>query len=90
MYPFICQYGIYIMSANLSIKNVPDHWVKQLRQRAEKHHRSLQGELMSMIEQSLESKIILSPAELLIKIQHTGLHTPSETTDMIREDRSEH
>ena len=75
------------MSVNLSIKNVPDEWVKQLRQRAERHHRSLQGELMTIIEMSLESETVLTPEELMIKIQHMGLHTPSESTDMIQEDR---
>ncbi|MCH8846565.1 MAG: Arc family DNA-binding protein [Proteobacteria bacterium] len=78
------------MSVNLSIKNVPDHWVKQLRQRADSHHRSLQGELMTMIEKSLESETVLSPEDLLIKIQHMGLHTSSESMEMIREDRGDH
>ena len=33
------------MSVSLSIKNVPDDWVERLRERADRHHRSLQGEL---------------------------------------------
>ena len=35
---------------NLSIKDVPEHWVETLRQRAVRHHRSLQGELLAMVE----------------------------------------
>lgn len=38
------------MSVNLSIKNVPEEWVRRLRQHAGQHHRSLQGELLSILE----------------------------------------
>ena len=34
---------------NLSIKNLPDEVVEKLRQRAARHHRSLQGELMEIV-----------------------------------------
>ena len=40
------------MSVNLSIKDVPDVVAEQLRQRAARNHRSLQGELMAIIEQA--------------------------------------
>lgn len=40
------------MSVNLSIKGVPDEWAERLRMRAERNHRSLQGELMALIEQA--------------------------------------
>ena len=35
---------------NISIKDVPEQWAEALRQRAARNHRSLQGELMSLIE----------------------------------------
>lgn len=35
---------------NLSIKDVPEQWAESLRQRAARNHRSLQGELMAIIE----------------------------------------
>ncbi len=38
------------MSLNLSIKNVPDATAQRLRARAERNHRSLQGELMAILE----------------------------------------
>lgn len=38
--------------ANLSIKGVPDDLAERLRQRAARNHRSLQGELMAIIEQA--------------------------------------
>ena len=37
--------------SNLSIKDVPEAWAETLRQRALRNHRSLQGELMAIIEQ---------------------------------------
>ncbi len=37
----------------LSIKDVPEHWAEALRQRALRNHRSLQGELMSLIESAI-------------------------------------
>ena len=39
--------------SNLSIKDVPEAWAETLRQRALRNHRSLQGELMAIIEQAV-------------------------------------
>lgn len=39
---------------NISIKDVPDAWAQALRERAARNHRSLQGELMAIIEQSVQ------------------------------------
>lgn len=38
------------MQVNLSIKGVPSEWAERLRERAARHHRSLQGELMALVE----------------------------------------
>ena len=40
------------MGVNLSIKDVPEALAQSLRERAARNHRSLQGELMSIIEQA--------------------------------------
>jgi plasmid stability protein len=45
------RYGINM--SNLSIKDVPEAWAESLRQRAARNHRSLQGELMAIIEQAV-------------------------------------
>ncbi len=37
---------------NISVKDVPQAWAEALRQRAARNHRSLQGELMAIIEQA--------------------------------------
>ena len=38
------------MPVNLSIKNVPEAMAAKLRERAQRNHRSLQGELMAILE----------------------------------------
>lgn len=40
------------MGVNLSIKDVPDDIAERLRQRAARHHRSLQGELMHIVSEA--------------------------------------
>ena len=71
---------------NLSIKNVPETLVEQLRQRARKNHRSLQGELMAVLEQTI------SPRQLTVEAARRRLTDLNYKTDddsgrMVREDR---
>lgn len=75
------------MAVNLSIKNVPDTLADQLRRRAERHHRSLQGELMAILENAVGSSERASPAEILERIRKLGLRTDDEASAMIRADR---
>lgn len=39
--------------SHLSIKDVPEAWAEALRQRAARNHRSLQGELMAILERAV-------------------------------------
>jgi plasmid stability protein len=39
--------------SSLSIKDVPESWAETLRRRAERNHRSLQGELMAILEEAI-------------------------------------
>jgi plasmid stability protein len=50
------------MPVNLSIKNVPDGLAQVLRERAAAHRRSLQQELMCLLEQSVEQGPGMDPA----------------------------
>ncbi len=77
------------MGVNISIKNVPAEKLKKLKLRAKRNHRSLQGELMAIID-----RIIAEPAEghmtfdeAVAAIRKIALKTPSESVRMIREDR---
>lgn len=78
------------MPVNLSIKNAPDEVVERLRQRAERHHRSLQGELLAIIEEAARSERELSPSELLAEVRRLGLHTPADSATIVRSDRDRH
>jgi len=77
------------MPVNLSIKDVPDRIADQLRARATRHHRSLQGELMAILEDSLGHSQKLSAAQLLARVRASGLRTPAESAKVIRRDRDE-
>ena len=72
------------MSVNLSIKNVPDDVVQRLRERAERHHRSLQGELLAIIEEAVQPSRPMSVDEVLAEVRKLGLRTPDEATAWIR------
>ena len=72
------------MPVNLSIKNVPDEVAAKLRQRAKINHRSLQGELLALLQDSVEPASKLNARELLQLVRDTGLRTPREATATIR------
>ncbi|MGO8867265.1 MAG: FitA-like ribbon-helix-helix domain-containing protein [Alphaproteobacteria bacterium] len=72
---------------NLSIKNVPDQVVEQLRPQAKRHHRSLQGELLAIIEAAVRDDQAATPVDVLAEVRRLGLETPSEAAALIRADR---
>ena len=47
---------------SLSIKEVPEALAERLRHRAARNHRSLQGELMSILTQALDSAAVPAPS----------------------------
>lgn len=46
------------MSVNLSVKNVPEALAAMLRDRAERNHRSLQGELMAILTEAANASAV--------------------------------
>ena len=87
MAPTWSRIGAVLMPVNLSIKDAPDEIVRRLRERASRHHRSLQGELLAILEASVRFEEQLSTDNLLAEVQRLGLRTPSESAAMIRTDR---
>ena len=75
------------MPVNLSIKNAPEDVVQRLRERAERHHRSLQGELMAIIEAAVRVDRPISTAQILAEVRRLGLETSSEAAGIVRADR---
>lgn len=90
MAPFQISFGAKKMPVNLSIKDAPDDIVQRLRERASRHHRSLQGELLAILEESVRTPEPLSPEQVLDQVRQLGLRTASEATDIIRADRDGH
>lgn len=75
------------MPMSLSIKNAPDEMVNRLKERAERHHRSLQGELMAILEEAVATPRPLTPDDVLIKVGQLGLATPREAAAIVRAER---
>jgi len=76
------------MAVNLSIKKVPDQIAERLRRQAAKNHRSLQGELMAILEEGVARKRFLKPSEILTELRRGGIRTPHEAVRFVREDRN--
>lgn len=76
------------MTVTLSIKNVPDDVAEALRLHAKANHRSLQGELLAIVEQAaarLRSSVPNGAAEVLARARARNLTHEGETsTEMIR------
>jgi len=69
---------------NLSIKNVPEPMLAQLRARAKQHHRSLQGELMAILEEAVQPRK-LSLEEVRQRVKGLGIQTGDESAAWVRE-----
>jgi plasmid stability protein len=70
---------------SLSIKNVPEELVERLRVLAKGHHRSLQGELMAILEDATLAPPKLTVRELGERMRRLGLRTGDDSTRWIRE-----
>jgi plasmid stability protein len=74
-------------SVALSIKDVPDRLARALKERAVRNHRSLQGELMFILEQAVDER----PFDVRAFVKRLDAQklprTRNESTAMIRADR---
>ena len=71
---------------SFSVKDVPDELAEALRERARRNHRSLQGELLDILESAVGPRRFKAKA-LLRYVETLGFQTPAESVQMIREDR---
>ena len=74
------------MPVNLSVKNVPDDLAERLRERAKRNHRSLQGELMAILD-SVAGRPRISFEEADRRVKALGLKTDDDSMTWIREAR---
>ena len=70
--------------SSLTVKNVPEEMLILLRERAKRHHRSLQGELMLILEEAI------APAKRSLEqtqnhIAKLGLSSGDDSTGWVRE-----
>ena len=72
---------------NLLIKDAPDEVVERLRARAARHHRSLKGELLAIVEEAVRPAPYLTPEEVLAEVRRLGLATPADAATIVRADR---
>ena len=72
------------MAVNFSVKNVPDEVAERLRERARRNHRSLQGELLTILEDAV-ARTPLTLQEVRENAKALGLQTPDEAAATIRE-----
>jgi plasmid stability protein len=77
------------MSVNLSIKNAPDDLVVLLKARAQRNHRSMQGELLAILEDAVRAPQRMTPMELLAEVRKLDLKMPSEAAEIVRKMRDE-
>jgi plasmid stability protein len=75
------------MAVSLSIKDVPDSLARSLRQRAARNHRSIQGELMHILEQAVVERPFDVQGLLKRLDAHKIPRSKNESTAWIREDR---
>ncbi len=73
------------MPVNLSIKKVPDDIAERLRERAARNRRSLQRELLVLLEEATTPRI--SAGEALERVRALGLKTRGDSVRLIREMR---
>jgi plasmid stability protein len=72
------------MPVTLSIKNAPDEVVRRLKERAARNRRSLQGELLSIIEEAAGVAPRMTATEVLREVRRLGIHSPREAAKLIR------
>ena len=70
------------MPVNLSVKNVPDDLVALLRERARRHQRSMQREMLVILEEVLSPRP-LTVEELHREVRAKALATPAESAAMV-------
>jgi plasmid stability protein len=76
-----------VSTVTLTIKDVPSGVVSRIEERAERHGRSLQDELLVILE---ESVAITTLADIAAFAQRLGLESEAgESVRMIREDRDD-
>ena len=68
------------MFTNLTIRNVPDSLARKLKLRAERNHRSLQGEVMAILEQASLGNVVEQPTKTYESSARTDVSAAAQRT----------
>lgn len=84
--------GAMAANVSLSIKNVPPVLAKALGERARRHHRSIQGELMHILEEAVRQPAqaavpsrVFDVDRLVRQAKALGLKTEADSVQIVRE-----
>ncbi len=70
--------------SSVTRKNIPREMLVLLRERAKRHHRSMQGELMLILEEAIApTKMLLE--EVQRRVEELGISTNDDSTRWVRE-----
>jgi plasmid stability protein len=75
------------MPVSFSIKDVPDDLADRLRERARRNHRSLQGELRSILEEAAEASSPMTMDAIVEWTRRAGLSTAGDNARVVRKMR---
>jgi antitoxin FitA len=74
-------------TGSLTIRDIPRPVLAKLRALATENRRSMQGEILAILEAAAADTTRMSLTQLYQYGQSLGLKTPSDSARMIREDR---
>lgn len=78
------------MAVTLRVENVPEEVAARLEERARKSRRSLQGELLRILEKAVAEEDRLTAGQVLEKVRSLKLKTPADSAAFVRQDRDAH
>jgi plasmid stability protein len=74
--------------ASVTVRNIPRPTLARLRDRAARHRRSMQGEILAILEAAASEGAPRHTArQTLQRVRALGVNTPAEAAAMIRSDR---
>lgn len=80
--------GKQTTAASLTIRDIPRPVLRRLKERADRHRRSMQGEILAILESAAaEPEPRRTAIETLAFVRSLGVATPAESVEMIRADR---
>ena len=75
------------MAVDISLRDVPEALAERLRHLADAHNRTLEAEVVEILQASVKAKRLLSFTDFAAEARAEGRSTPAEAAAMMREDR---